>query len=174
MSYQYRDRAYRRSRTTRPSPYHEAGGSDCRNDRDSHLSLPRRAIYLEQSPSDFDIGDVDDWTRICYSDLAAEDFSPLLFAAGFSVWTDEAGSLRLCDADGTLRAELFAPRAYNGRRAPATIFDNDDRKISPFAATRTELMELLMLSHIRLYENSFGDLDLRERARRVLGVLRRP
>lgn len=174
MSYWREDRAYRRSRATHPSPHHEARDPYHRTEWDPNFHLPRRGIYLEQSPPDIDIGSSDDWIRIHYSQLVTEEFPPLFFEAGLSVWTDLTGALRLCDADGIVRAELPTPRSHNGLRTPETIlYDVHFRRISTYAATRSELRDLLMESRIRVYENSNGDLHLRERTGRVLGVLRR-
>jgi len=175
MSSRHEDRAYRRSRTGRPSPHHEAGGSDGRSDWDPNSHRPRRAVYIEPSPADHDIGPVTDWRRIPISQLLIQDFTQLFFVAGFSVWTDDAGSLRLRDADGILRTQLPTPRSFNERRAAPTIFNEVEfRRISICTATCQELRALLMESAICVCENSTGDLYLRGPTGRVLGVLRRP
>lgn len=175
MSYWHENRAYRRSRATHPRPYDEARGPYYRTGWDPNFHLPRRGVDRDYSPPSLDIGPVDDWRRIPASQLQIEEFSQLFSEAGLSLWMGAACSLRLCDADRVVRAELLPPRSYGGPRTPASILNIDRfRRISPCAATCSELTELLAESRLRLYENSIGDLHLRERNGTVLGILRRP
>ncbi|KAL2162274.1 hypothetical protein VTH06DRAFT_7187 [Thermothelomyces fergusii] len=117
-----------------------------------------------------------DWEPASLSQLTPVELTLLITSAGLRVWEDLGGAVLLCESDGTTRAELPWARARrcNGPTLPLAYFEDTWRRVNLGTATRAEIVELLVASHLSVQENSLGDLRLIEWSGRVRAVLRSP
>ncbi|KAL2172659.1 hypothetical protein VTG60DRAFT_4105 [Thermothelomyces hinnuleus] len=156
------------------STYPQGGGRSISSPNPYRPSIPVHPASWPYPDPDPDPDD--DWEPASLSQLTPVELTLLITSAGLRVWEDLGGAVLLCESDGTTRAELPWARARrcNGPTLPLAYFEDTWRRVNLGTATRTEIVELLVASHLSVQENSVGDLRLIEWVGRVRAILRSP